>query len=126
MCSGNLSPVFDKFDGCEVSVVGRNETDGELFGDIAERCKVMGVPVSRDFAAAYISSGKVMFVEQFFARHASGVRYDELGLVRLRGTANEKPLVGLAMALHGQSPIPEDGSIKAEPMFFSGGVEIDV
>jgi hypothetical protein len=53
-------------------------------------------------------------------------RYDELGMVRLRGMPNEEPLIGLAMAVHDQHPIPDDGTIKAEPMFFSGRTSIDV
>jgi hypothetical protein len=39
---------------------------------------------------------------------------------------NEEPLIGLGMALCGQRPVLEDGTIKAEPMFFSGHTKIDV
>lgn len=38
-------------------------------------------------------------------------RYDDIGFVRLRGHPNDEVLVSLAMALHGQEPIPERGDI---------------
>jgi hypothetical protein len=127
LCVANLEPIFEKFRGCEVSVVGREEVDGDLFGDIAARCRAVGATWTPRFCGGlyYLKKGAVC--ERVFrtARELE-TRYDELGLSRLRGVPNEEPLIGLAMALAGQHPVPEDGSIKAEPMFFSGPVEIDV
>ncbi len=127
LCVADLAPVFEKFRGCEVSVVGREEVDGELFGDIAARCRAVGTSWVPRFCGGlyYVKKGPVS--EKVFrkARELEG-HYDEMGIVRLRGVPNEEPLIGLGMALCGQHPITEDGSIKAEPMFFSGPVEIDV
>lgn len=46
-------------------------------------------------------------------------QYDDLGLIRLRGSENEEPLIALAMAKYGLRAYPEDGSIKADRMFYS-------
>jgi hypothetical protein len=127
LCVANLEPVFEKFRGCEVSVVGREETAGQLFGDIAARCSAVGATWTPRFCGGlyYLRQGAVCESVFRIARELE-TRYDELGLLRLRGVPNEEPLIGLAMALSGQHPVPEDGSIKAEPMFFSGPVEVDV
>ena len=127
LCATNIESIFEKFKAWEVSVIGREETEGELFGDIAARCRAVGVNWVPRFCGGiyYFRRGPVS--EQVFqtARDLEK-RYDTLGLARLRGMPNEEPLIGLAMAMTGQHPIPEDGSIKAEPMFFSGRTELDV
>jgi hypothetical protein len=53
-------------------------------------------------------------------------RYDEIGFARLRGHPNDELLVSLAMAIHGQKPIPEKGDIMNSLLAGPGGVEIDV
>lgn len=127
LCVRPLAPVFEKFSKHQVSVVGRIETEGELFGDIASRCQAVGVPWTVRFCGGmYFLKKGATSSEVFGSARALESRYDELGIVRLRGLPNEEPLVGLGMALAGEKPIPEDGLIKAEPMFFSGPVEIDV
>ena len=127
LCTANLEPVFERFSGCDVSVIGREETEGELFGDIAGRCRAVGVGwVPRFCGGLYFFRRGEISRRVFEKARELEQRYDELGLVRLRGVANEEPLIGLAMAIAGQRPIPEDGTIKAEPMFFSGTTEIDV
>ena len=127
LCAANLEPVFQKFAACEVSVIGSEDSEGELFGDIAARCRAVGVKWVPRFCGGmyYFKRGEIS--DQIFqtARELEE-RYDELGLARLRGVPNEEPLIGLAMAMAGQHPIPEDGTIKAEPMFFTGHTELDV
>lgn len=127
LCAGNLERVFDRFRKWDVSVIGREESDGELFGDIAKRCQTVGVPCVPRFCGGiyYFKRGDVS--TQVFSKARELERqYDQLGLERLRGAANEEPLIGLAMALANQHSVPEDGSIKAEPMFFSGRTELNV
>jgi hypothetical protein len=127
LCAANLEPVFLKFSACEVSVIGSEESDGELYGDVAERCRAFGVTWVPRFCGGiyYFKRGETS--EGIFqtARDLER-RYDELGMPRLRGVPNEEPLIGLAMAIAGQRPIPDDGTIKAEPMFFTGHVILDV
>lgn len=127
LCAANLDHVFRKFSKWDVSVIGREETDGELFGDIRTRCKAVGVKWVPRFCGGmyYFKKGKIS--KQVFEKARElEKRYDELGLIRLRGVPNEEPLIGLAMAMADQHPIPEDGSIKAEPMYFSARTELDV
>ena len=127
LCVADLAPVFEKFCGREVSVAGRTEIDGELFGDIAARCRAVGAPWTVRFCGGlyYLKKGEVC-TEVFRIARQLETRYDALGITRLRGVPNEEPLIGLGMALCGQEPVPEDGLIKAEPMFFSARSEIDV
>ena len=127
LCSANLDMVFERFKDREVSVVGREESQGELFGDIAARCRAVGVAWVPRFCGGlyYLRRGKASEAIFQKARELEG-QYDQLGLGRLRGLPNEEPLVGLAMALAGQRPVPDDATIKAEPMFFSGRTELDV
>jgi hypothetical protein len=127
LCAANLEEVFEKFKACELSVIGSEDSEGELFGDIPSRCRAVGVSWVPRFCGGmyYFKRGETS--ERIFqtARELEQ-RYDELGLVLLRGVPNEEPLIGLAMAIIGQRPIPEDGTIKAEPMFFTGQTELDV
>jgi hypothetical protein len=127
LCAANLEFVFDRFKSWDVSVIGRHETEGELFGDIAARCRAVGVSWTPRFCGGiyYLKKGPVS-EKVFSTARELEKRYNELGIQTLRGVANEEPLVGLAMALANQHPIPEDGTIKAEPMFFSGRTQLDV
>lgn len=124
---GDLSPVFDRFAGRAVSAVGRDVSDGEWFGDIAARCAAFGVEAIPRFVGAmyYLEKGSVSDAVFRTARETEP-RYDEVGLVRLRGKPNEEPLVSLAMALHDQHPVPDDGTIKADAMHYPDGLEVDV
>lgn len=127
LCAANLESVFDRFGAWDVSVIGREETDGEFFGDIATRCRTVGLPwVPRFVGGIYYFKRNAASAEVFRTARELETRYDDLGLLRLRGMPNEEPLIGMAMALADQHPIPEDGTIKAEPMFFSGRTELDV
>ena len=44
--------------------------------------------------------------------------YDKVGFVRLNNKENEEPLISVAMAINGETPIPNDGSIKADMMYY--------
>jgi hypothetical protein len=127
LCAGNLEKVFESFKGCQVSVIGREESEGELFGDIQTRCRAVGVSrVPRFCGGMYFFKRGSISKRVFQTARDLEKRYEELGLVRLRGVPNEEPLIGLAMAMADQHPIPEDGTIKAEPMFFTGKTDLDV
>lgn len=124
---GSLEPVFDRFAGHSVSTVGRMISQGDWWGDVAERCEIVGVE------EAPVLVGCVYYLEddstarQVYENARSlKERYEELGLIHLRGLPNEEPLMSLAMALHGQSPIPDDGTIKADAMSYPSKIEMDV
>lgn len=115
LCMGPLASVFDRFEGRAVSVVGEWVRDGEWFGDITRTRGHFDLHAMPKF------NGGVYFIErgalasQVYARARSlEAHYDELGLVRLRGCANEELLMSIAMAEHGCAPLPDDGSVHGE------------
>ena len=124
---GDLSPVFRAFAGHGVSAVGRDASDGEWFGDIAARCAAFGIEAIPKFVGAvyYMERGPVSSAVFQKAREIEP-QYDEVGLVRLRGRPNEEPLVSLAMALHDQHPVSDDGTIKADAMHYPDGIDVNV
>jgi hypothetical protein len=126
LCVGHLGVVFDRFAGRGFSVVGRKVSEGELFGDIAFRCRKAGVSWTVRFCGSlyFLRKGQRCSEILAYARELEP-KYEELGIVKLRGTANEEPLLGLAMARFGEEPIPEDGTIKADLMFYSGRPRVD-
>jgi hypothetical protein len=124
---GSLEPVFDRFAGRSVSTVGRMISTGDWWGDVSERCEKVGVP------EVPLLVGCIYYIEADAT--AQGVydtareledRYEELGMIPLRGSPNEEPLVSLGMALHDQIPVPDDGTIKADAMSYPSGIDIDV
>jgi hypothetical protein len=127
LCYGPLESVFDRFKGHTVSVVGEIISEGECWGNVRSFCERFSLDGIPKFVGGiyYIEKGEVASQVYATARRLESM-YDEIGLRRLRGVPNEEPLVALAMALHGQKPVPEDGSIKADLMFYPSKVEVDV
>lgn len=122
-----LDSVFERFEGRDVSTVGQMISDGEWWGDVAERCEKMGVDEVPLFVGCvyYLERGKTAS-EVYATARSLEERYDELGLIPLRGMPNEEPLVSLAMALHEQTPVENDGTIKADAMSYPSGIDVDV
>lgn len=120
LCYGPLEPVFDRFAGHAVSVIGELLTEGEFFGEVAALRQQFQIAALPRFVGGlyYLEAGDTSRQVYETAR-ALEPRYDEIGLVRLRNHANEEPLIAIAMALHGQSPLPDDGSLKAERMSYA-------
>jgi hypothetical protein len=110
-----------------VSVIGRNISSGEWFGDIAPICRRLGVAEMPRF------NGGVYYLERgdacsrvYAAARKLEARYDAIGFARLRGHANDEVLVSAAMALHGQQPTPERGDIMNSMLAGPAGVDIDI
>lgn len=124
---GRATPLFERFRGHPVSAIGTRVGEGEWFGDIATRCKAFGVDALPKFVGAvyYLERGQrsssVFETARRLKRH-----YDEMEMVRLRGHPNEEPLISLAMALHHQRPIADDGTLKADAMHFTDRIDVDV
>lgn len=115
LCIGPLAPVFDRFAGRAVSVVGDPVQSGEWFGDIERTRGHFGLPAIPKF------NGGVYYFEQgdaatrvFEQARSLEHRYDDLGLVRLRDCPNEEMLMSIAMALNGCEPLHDDGTIHGE------------
>jgi hypothetical protein len=124
---GSVKKAFRNFNGHAVSAIGREIHDGDWFGDIEKICKIMQIPSMPRF------NGGVYYLERgescgrvFDKARELESQYDELGFLRLRGCPNDEVLISLAMALSGQSPIPERGDIMNSLMAGPAGVNIDV
>ncbi len=127
LCVGSLEPAFKLFQGNAVSVIGREISCGEWFGDVGEVCSMFYVHAIPRFNGGvyYLERGDLCSKVYETARMLEP-RYDEIGFVRLRGHANDEVLLSLAMAIHQQKPVPEQGDIMNSLMAGPGGVEVDV
>lgn len=127
LCVGSLVKAFESFQGHPVSVVGREISDGAWFGDVATVCRKFYVPAMPKFNGGvyYLEKGEICDRVYQTAGELEP-RYDGIGFQRLRGCPNDEVLISLAMAIHGQKPIPEKGDIMNSLLAGPGGVEIDV
>lgn len=123
----NLDFIFDFFDGRAVSVVGGYISDGEWFGDVRHICTRYGISAMPKF------NGGVYYLEKgecassvFETARLIEKEYDEAGFVRLRNRPNDEVILSVAMALHRQIPVPDDGSMMAEFVNFQSGVKSDL
>ena len=118
---GSILPVFEKFSGHAVAVIGGYIADGEWFGNIAGICKKFNVKKLPKFNGGvyYVENGykaeKVYEMAREFEK-----QYDEIGFVRLRGRPNDEVVVALAMAMNDEQPIPDDGTLMSDPLTCPG------
>ncbi|MBS1519719.1 MAG: hypothetical protein JST50_01885 [Bacteroidetes bacterium] len=124
---GKLDFIFERFKGHKVSVVGGYISDGDWFGDIGHICSQFKVPHLPKFNGGiyYLEKGVEATAVYEKARSLEKT-YDEIGFVRLRNRPNDEVLMALAMQLHNQKPIPDDGTIMSDPQACPGGYYIDV
>ncbi len=127
LCIGSLESVFEVFSDHAVSVIGSSISEGEWFGDIAAICQRFGVMSLPKFNGGvyYLEKGELSNRIYATARELEP-QYDEIGLLRLRNRPNDELLMAIAMALHQQTPIPDDGSILSDPQACPGSISIDV
>ncbi|MEM7554055.1 MAG: hypothetical protein AAF378_08140 [Cyanobacteria bacterium P01_A01_bin.84] len=127
LCTGSLEPVFNSFVGHDVSVIGNTISQGTWFGDIASVCERFQVESLPKFNGGVYYLQKNEISDRIYATARKlEPQYDEIGLVRLRNRPNDELLMAIAMALHNQSPLTEDGSIMSDPQACPGGLHIDV
>jgi hypothetical protein len=122
-----LDRLFERFKGHDVSVVGNYTADGEWFGDTGAICRQFNIPCMPKFNGGlyYLEKGANATAVYTTARELES-RYDEIGFVRLRNRPNDEVLMALAMQLHGQTPVIDDGTIMSDPQAYPGGYKIDV
>jgi hypothetical protein len=123
----NLEPVFERFAGRAVSVVGGSISEGEWFGDVAAVCRRFNVLALPKFNGGiyYLERGAVADAVYQGARELE-TQYDEIGLVRLRGLSNDELLMAISMALHGMQTVPDDGTIMGDFQACPELVSLDV
>ena len=124
---GSLEPVFEKFKGHSVSVVGGYISGGEWFGDIAAICKKFNIKQMPKFNGGiyYLENGAKAAKVYELARRLE-TQYDEIGFVRLRNRPNDEVIVALAMALNGEAPVKDNGTIMSDPLSCPGKFLTDV
>jgi hypothetical protein len=127
LCTGPLDRALDRFSGYDVSVVGRPISEGEWFGDVSEICESFDIPAMPKFNGGvyYLEPGDECDAVYETAQSLKS-EYDEIGFERLRTHPNDEVLVSLAMALHDQAPVPEDGTIMNSTLACPGGMDLDV
>jgi len=126
LCVGGLEPAFERFAGHAVSVIGREISSGEWFGDTKVICGAFGVPAMPRFNGGvyYLEPGS-QCTQVYERARALLPNYDKIGFKRLRGYPNDEVLLSLAMALEGQTPVPERGDIMNSLLAGPAGVSID-
>jgi hypothetical protein len=124
---GDLTRVFEAFKGHKVSVIGTYIAEGEWFGDIKKICARFKIPHIPKFNGGiyYLEKGKTASAVYEMARDLEKT-YDEIGFTRLRNKPNDEVLMALAMQLHNQQPIPDDGTVLSDPQACPGGYTINV
>jgi hypothetical protein len=124
---GPLTPVFDRFAGRAVAIQGEQISDGLWCGDVVDMCRRGGVASLPKFNGGiyYVEPGAQATAVYDDARELE-THYDEWKLVRLRGHANEEPIMSVAMARAGLEALPEDDLIMAPFNYYQQIHELDV
>jgi hypothetical protein len=127
LLTGSLIPVFERLKGKAVSVIGRPLTSGEWFGDISHFCKYFEVKSIPGFNGClyYIEKSDLANKVYEKARELES-KYENLGMVLLRGKPNDELLISVAMAIYGLAETYDDGTIYGDPFASPGRMEIDV
>jgi hypothetical protein len=122
-----LDRLFARLAGRPVATVGGIISEGEWFGDVGALCRQLGVPAIPKFNGGlyYIERGGTCSAVYQQARDLAG-RYDELGLVRLRGRPNDELIMASAMALAGLTTVPDDGSFMSDPQACPGPMNLNI
>jgi len=124
---GPLEPLFEKFKGHTVSVVGDYIKDGEWFGDVKKICASHKIDKLPKFNGGiyYLEKGDLATKLYRDARMIEQ-RYDEIGFIRLRNQPNDEVIMALSMQLNNQKPIIDDGSIMSDLQACQGSYNLDV
>lgn len=123
----NIEYLFDRFKGHHVSVIGGYVVDGEWFGEVKSVCQKLGLSKMPKFNGGlyYLEKGEKATTVFNTARELEK-QYDEIGFVRLRGLPNDEVLMSVAMELHQEQPLVDDGTVMSDPQACPGGYYIDV
>jgi hypothetical protein len=124
---GKIDPIFDKFSGHSVAVVGSYISKGDWYGNIKSLCERLKVPHIPKFNGGlyYLESGEEAKRIYKTARDLEK-EYDCLGLQKFRNKAADEIIMSVAMQLHSVVPIPDDGKIMSDPFACPGNYKIDI
>lgn len=112
LCFGPLDYVFDRFADRKVGVVGRTLSTGQWFCDIERtRARFNLGPMPHFNGGLYYLERSEETTAVYRRARELEAQYDEVGLMRLRGRANDEIILSIAMAERRWMPVPEDGTI---------------
>lgn len=117
---GKLDTIFENFKGNTVSAIGDDIYDGEFFCNVSKVRQLLNIDYLPRFVGGVYYLEKNELSNKVFEKARQLLPlYDHMGLKRLRGKENEEPLLAMAMAIHGQHTIKDDGTIKADRMSYT-------
>ncbi|MCX6295600.1 MAG: hypothetical protein NTX97_05965 [Bacteroidetes bacterium] len=124
----DINFLWEPFNKCDVSVIGRKVFEGELFGfsllDIQNR---LGVKYVISFNGGVYYFKKNEKAKMIFDKSKDIVKnYDAYNIVKVRGEIADEPLMSLAMGLHNQEPIDDHGKGMYTPVGQNGHFKMDV
>ncbi|KIC92261.1 hypothetical protein [Flavihumibacter sp. ZG627] len=119
---GDLTNLFNKLKGKGFAAFGKQHITGEGIGYCRSIPRLL-----ENVGISYfpIITGSLYYYDDFelasrIINHAREYAnsYDQLGLIRLRKTFNEEPLIGIGMARENIIPLENDAFSKGDLMFF--------
>ena len=111
--------IFDAFARHNFSTIGNEVRAGDFFCEVDQMVKKFDIAGMPKFVGClYYFKNNAAAKEVFEKAIALKDDYDQLGFIRLNGKENEEPLFSVAMAVNGESPIPNNGEIKADMMYY--------
>ncbi|HEX4132679.1 MAG TPA: hypothetical protein VHZ24_21780 [Pirellulales bacterium] len=121
LCLGPLDSAFAQLAGHVVAVVGGAITKGESIGDVASICQRFEVPSLPKFnGGMYYLECRPAGTKVYEMARRLGTRYDKIGLVWLRNRPNNELLIAIAMAVHGLSAVPDNGTMLGDLLSYAG------
>lgn len=127
----DMSAVWLTFSGRDFATIGSMKAEGRWFGgDLAEVCANFGLP-----GGIAKFNGGLMYWRRgsksaavFETAQSLVPKYSGLGFESFRAglALADEPLIGLAMALHGQEAVDDGGQLMWTPVDICGRMQIDV
>jgi len=115
--------IFETFKSRSFSAIGNDITEGNFFCDVKKTLEYFKLTSMPKFVGSVY-----FFKKDTKAGHIFEVaselknRYDELGFVRLRDKENEEPLFAVSLKMENEDLITNDGTIKADLMYYKNVV----
>jgi hypothetical protein len=115
--------IFETFKSRSFSAIGNDIVEGDFFCDVKKTLEYFKLTSMPKFVGSVYFFKKDAKAGHIF-EVASGLksRYDELGFVRLRDKENEEPLFAVSLKLENEDLIFNDGTIKADLMYYKNVV----
>jgi len=106
---GDITPMFDQFQGLPVGLLGDYVTQGHYYTDVTSLLKKLGLEKLPRFCAGMIYLNKAAGASRVYdAVRAKIPNYDSYGFKVWRGGVCDEPLISLTLAEQGVPVLPDD------------------